>query len=92
MIPSPNRVLIKDGKLENNSGTTVVPSPKEMEIAMINKLFWFVKSTVVSILIPDDTIIPNMTTVAPPKTAVGINVASAAILGTSPKCMLCYKI
>ena len=56
-----------------------------MESEATIKLLFFEKSTLWRICIPWIPTIPNITTMAPPKTGSGIIVANAPALGNSPK-------
>lgn len=84
ITPSLTRMLKKDGRDAKRLGTAVTPSPSEIEHAIISKLL-FVNSTLLNIRIPEEITIPNMITVAPPRTAFGIIVANAAIFGIEPR-------
>ena len=72
------------GKMWNKVGWVVTPKPTPIETAITNRLFT-VMSTAASILIPWAPTMPNITSIAPPRTDVGINVAIALNFGINPK-------
>src|SRR5699024_8784844 len=70
------------GRTANRSGTTVTASPMPREIATITIFSCLFKSTCDSILIPALITMPNMASIAPPRTGPGIaSVALPILLG-----------
>ncbi len=84
-IPLSTITRMDSGISLNTEGTTEIPSPMPMEQATMSKFSFCLKSTVERMRIPEVITIPNIGTIAPPRTALGTMVVIAAILGSNPK-------